>query len=64
MRMINHHGIPIRAVARMLGDSEEITRKHYGDYSDEFIAKEINDAMIKLRESEDDNLGSEKRNVV
>jgi len=64
MRMINHHGIPIRAVARMLGDSEAITRKHYGDYSDEFIAKEINDAMMKLRESEDDNLESEKRNVV
>jgi len=64
MRMINHYGIPIRAVARMLGDSEAITRKHYGDYSDEFIAKEINEAMIKLRESEDDNLGSERRNVV
>ena len=64
MRMINHHGVPIRAVARMLGDSEEITRKHYGDYSDEFIAKEINEAMMKLRKSENDNLGSEKRNVV
>ena len=64
MRMINHHGIPIRAVARMLGDSEAITRKHYGDYSDEFIAREINEAMMKLREPEDDNLGSEKRNVV
>jgi integrase len=61
MRMINHYGFSIRVVARMLGDREDMVRKCYGDYTDEFILKEMNEAMEKFRESENKTLESHQK---
>ena len=48
MRMINHYRVPIPIVARMLGDKEDMVRKHYGEYTDDTIEDQFESHMINF----------------
>ena len=47
MRMLNHFKFSLHVVARMLGDSEKMVRKHYADYADETITAVFNEEMAR-----------------
>ena len=42
MRMLNHFKFSLHVVARMMGDTEKMVRKHYADYDDDTITAAFN----------------------
>jgi len=61
MRMLNHFKFSIHVVARMLGDSEKMVRKHYADYADETITAVFNEEMARyLNKNNNDDESEEE----
>jgi len=48
MRMINYYRLPISIVARMLGDKEDMVRKHYAKSTDDTIEDQFESHMLKF----------------
>ena len=64
MRMLNHFKFSLHVVARMLGDSEKMVRKHYADYADETITAAFNLEMARYLKNKSDDDESEEEIAV
>jgi len=64
MRMLSHFKFSLHVVARMLGDTEKMVRKHYADYADDTITAAFNLEMARYLKNKDNDDESEEEIAV